>query len=99
MRQLLRFMVLVILALDCLVGCTALTMIGYFNGSGHSTFVMIQGLIGAFLVRIPIVLLLSRWQGVTLFHIGLGGAMATVTTLVLSIIFYLVKGRHIGNSV
>ncbi len=82
-------------ALDCLVGCVALTMIGYFSGSGHSTFVMIQGLIGAFLVRIPVVLLLSRWQDVTLFHIGIGCATATITTLILSTIFYFVKGRNL----
>ena len=29
---------------DMLIGCLVLMMLGYFNGEGHSTFVMLQGL-------------------------------------------------------
>ena len=45
-------------AADVLIGCLVLMMLGCFNGGGHSTFVMLQGLFSAFAVRIPVVLLL-----------------------------------------
>lgn len=78
-------------ALDCLVGSLALTLLGFFNGLGHSTFVMIQGLAGAFIVRIPVVLLISKLNGVGMLHLGIGSATATCVTLLMGIVFYFVK--------
>lgn len=73
-------------AADMLAGCCVLLMLGYFNGSGHSTFVMIQGLFSAFCIRIPAVLLLNRLPGVTLIHLGLGCAAATYSSLIICIV-------------
>lgn len=77
-------------AADMLVGCTVLMMLGYFNGSGHSTFVMFQGLFSAFCIRIPAVLLLSKMANVTLVHLGLGCAAASYSSLIICIVFYMV---------
>lgn len=50
---------------------------------------MIQGVIGAFIVRIPIVYIMSRIEGATLFHIGLATPISSVAQIVLCIIAYL----------
>lgn len=72
-------------AADALVACLLLMITGYFNGQGHSTFSMIQGLIGAFCVRIPIILFISKLASATLFQVGFFGAMATYTQLIICI--------------
>ena len=38
-------------AVDCLFTCFLFCFIGFYNGMGYTTFVMAQGIIGAFLVR------------------------------------------------
>lgn len=80
-------------AADMLVGCKLLMMLGYFNGSGHSTSVMLQGLFSAFCIRIPVALLLGKLADVTLAHLGLGRAAATYSSLILCVIFYVVISR------
>ncbi len=77
-------------AADALVACTLLMITGYFNGQGHSTFSMTQGLIGAFCVRIPIILAISQRPDATLFQVGFFGAMATYTQLIICICFFFV---------
>ncbi len=70
-------------AIDCLFTCFLFCFIGFYNGIGQTTFVMAQGIIGAFLVRIPVVILMSKWEPVTLFHIGLATPCSTVTQIIL----------------
>ncbi|MCD7767062.1 MAG: MATE family efflux transporter, partial [Lachnospiraceae bacterium] len=77
-------------AADALVACLLLMLTGYFNGQGHSTFSMTQGLIGAFCVRIPIILAISKRADATLFQVGLFGAMATYVQLIICICFFFV---------
>ncbi len=77
-------------AADALVACLLLMLTGYFNGQGHSTFSMIQGLIGAFCVRIPIILFISKMASATLFQVGFFGAMATYAQLLICICFFFV---------
>ncbi len=77
-------------AADALVACLLLMITGYFNGQGHSTFSMIQGLIGAFCVRIPVILIISEMAGATLFQVGFFGAMATYAQLMICICFFFV---------
>ena len=61
--------------------------IGYFNGCGNTTFVMIQGLVGAFGVRIPVSWLMSRMQPPSLFRIGLATPCSTVVQICLCAAF------------
>lgn len=85
-------------AADMLVGCTVLMMLGYFNGCGHSTFVMFQGLFSAFCVCIPAVLLLSKLPDVTLAHLGLGCAAASYSSLMICVAFFFVINRKKSKS-
>lgn len=41
-------------AIDTLIVSFLFCYIGYFNGCGKTNFVMVQGIVGAFLVRIPV---------------------------------------------
>ena len=53
-----------------------------FKGTGATIFVMLQGIIGAFGVRLPVSWFVSRQATATLFHIGLATpASATEETL------------------
>ena len=54
-------------AIDCMLVSVMFCMIGYFNGCGRTVFVMLQGIIGAFGVRIPVSFLMSRIEPVSLF--------------------------------
>lgn len=70
-------------AIDCLLTSFLFCFIGYFSGMGRTVFVMLQGLAGAFLVRIPISFFVSRMEGVSLFAIGLATPASTLVQMAL----------------
>ena len=76
-------------AVDCLFTCFLFCFIGFYNGRGNTTFVMIQGLIGAFAVRIPVSLFMCNWEPVSLFHIGLATPCSTVVQILLCVGFLI----------
>lgn len=76
-------------AIDCLLTAVLFCFVGYFNGSGRTIFVMTQGVVGAFCIRIPAAFLLSRLEGATLFHIGLATPVSSVVQILLCIGAYL----------
>lgn len=75
-------------AVDTLLVSFLFCFCGYFNGSGSTTFVMVQGIIGAFLVRIPISYLMSGLKPVSLFRIGLATPVSTAVQILLCIVWY-----------
>lgn len=70
-------------AIDTLLVSFLFCFSGYFNGCGKTTFVMAQGIAGAFLVRIPVSFLMSRIQPVSLFLVGLATPCSTVVQILL----------------
>jgi putative MATE family efflux protein len=75
-------------AIDCLLTCFLFCFIGFFNGMECTRFVMLQGIIGAFAVRVPVSFLMSRLEPVSLFHIGLATPCSTVLQIILCLLFY-----------
>ena len=73
---------------DCLLVCLLFCFMGYFNGCGKTLFVMTQGLIGALAVRMPFSYLMSLRAEPTLFSIGLATPLATVTSIILCILYF-----------
>lgn len=69
--------------IDCLFTSFLFCFLGYFNGCGNTMFVLLQGIAGAFCVRIPFSYFMSRTAGVTLFKIGLATPASTVVQIVL----------------
>lgn len=70
-------------AIDTLLTSILFCFIGYFNGRGNTAFVMVQGIVGAFLVRIPVSLFMSRLEPVSLFRVGLATPCSTLVQIML----------------
>ena len=85
-------------AIDCLLTCFLFCFIGFFNGLGMTRFVMIQGIVGAFLIRIPVAFFMSRQVPVSMFHIGLATPCSTIVQVVLCLIWFRAANRKYGSS-
>ncbi len=70
-------------AIDTLLTAFLFCYIGYFNGTGATIFVMLQGIIGAFGVRLPVSWFVSRQSWATLFYIGLATPASTMLQIIL----------------
>lgn len=77
-------------AIDCILTSFLFCFVGYFNGEGRTLFVMGQGILGAFCIRIPVAYLVSRMAGVSLFHIGLATPASTAVQILLCVGYYVV---------
>lgn len=75
-------------AIDTLFVSFLFCFIGYFNGCGKTTFVMLQGLAGAFCVRIPVSYFMSLSSNPSLFRIGLATPCSTIIQILLCSIFF-----------
>ncbi|MBR0464265.1 MAG: MATE family efflux transporter [Clostridia bacterium] len=80
-------------AIDCLLTCFLFCFIGFFNGLGMTRFVMIQGIVGAFLIRIPVAFLMSRETPVSMFHIGRATPCSTVVQVVMCLVCFSAANR------
>ena len=84
--------------IDCLLTCFLFCFIGFFNGMENTRFVMIQGIVGAFCVRVPVSFLMSRWEPVSLFRIGLATPCSTILQIAFCagfMIFTLRRGKYV----
>jgi len=81
-------------AIDCLLVSFLFCFIGYFSGMGRTVFVMLQGLVGAFLVRIPVSFFVSRIEGASLFAIGLATPASTLVQIALCGIYMYICLRR-----
>lgn len=81
-------------AIDTLLTSFIFCFFGYFNGCGHTTFVMLQGLIGAFGVRIPVSIFMSHLKPTSLFLVGLATPASSFVQLILCMIFFIYVGRR-----
>ena len=70
-------------AIDCLFTAVFFVFIGYYNGLGLTGFVMAQGIISAFGVRVPVSYLMSKRVPVSLFHIGLATPCSSLLQIVM----------------
>lgn len=70
--------------------------LGYFNGMGKTNFVMFQGFIAAFLVRIPVSYFLSRIPNTNMFYIGLAVPVSAGAALLMCLIYYALRQRNLA---
>ncbi len=70
-------------AIDVLMTSFLFPFIGYFNGRGSTGFVMVQGLVGAFCIRIPVSFFMSRLLPVSLFRVGLATPCSSLAQILL----------------
>ena len=75
-------------AIDCILVCPLFNLLGFFNGCGRTTFVMLQGLVQSFAVRLPLAVIFSQLPNTSLFLIGLAYPIASVLGIVLCLIYF-----------
>ena len=81
-------------AIDCLLTSFLFCFIGYFNGTGSTIFVMLQGIIGAFGVRLPVSWIISRQATANLFHIGLATPASSLVQIMLCGVFFIITRKR-----
>lgn len=79
---------------ETLVTAVLFSMVGYFNGSDKTVWVMVQGLVQTLLVRLPMAYIMSIQPNASLTMIGLAAPTSTVVGIVLNVCFFLVLERR-----
>lgn len=82
-------------AIDCMLTPIFFCFIGYYNGIGMTRFVMAQGIISAFLVRVPVSFLMSRRTPVSLFHIGLATPASSALQIIMCLCAMIYVRKHL----
>ena len=82
---------------EAVVTCILFSYLGYFNGHSKSLFVMIQGLLQTFLLRLPVSYLMSIRPDASLTGIGAAAPAATVFGIILCFIYYKWMGRSLDR--
>lgn len=80
-------------SLDCIITCVLFCFMGYFNGCGRTKLVMIQGLIGAFGVRIPLAWIICKTTS-SLFLMGFATPAASIVSCIICFGYYQYLKRH-----
>ena len=80
-------------AIDCLFTAFLFCFMGYFNGCEKTFFVMLQGIVGAFGVRIPVAWFMSKQAGVTLFRLGLATPCSTIVQIAFCVVYFGMQAR------
>ncbi len=80
-------------AIDCVLTAFLFCFIGYFNGCGNTTFVMIQGIIGGICVRLPVSWTMSKIMPASLFRIGLATPISSAVQIILCVGFFVILQR------
>lgn len=86
-------------AIDCLLTCFLFCFVGFYNGIERTRFVMIQGICGAFLVRIPVAFIMQRIGNDSLFLIGLSTPCSTVVQIVMCFWAYVLFRKSISANI
>ncbi len=77
---------------DYLLVPAAFSMMGFFIGTGHTTFSLICNILTAIVIRIPMAYLLSETAGLGLPGVGYAVPLATAATIILCLWFFF-SGR------
>ncbi len=79
---------------ETIVTAVLFSMVGYFNGSGRTLWVMVQGLVQTLLVRLPLAYCMSIQPNASLTKIGLAAPVSTAVGILLNIAFYIYLDRR-----
>lgn len=72
-------------------------MLGFFNGLGKTPFVMIQGLLSAFAVRIPLSYVFRYLPDTNMLMIGIAVPVSAAASLLLCIVYYFIVNRKMRS--
>lgn len=74
-------------SIDCLLVCVVFCLNGFFSGCGRTGFTMVNSLTSTFVVRVPVVWLMSRMPGVTLLQIGMAAPLASALQMIMQLCY------------
>ncbi|MBR1919808.1 MAG: MATE family efflux transporter, partial [Spirochaetales bacterium] len=74
---------------EAIVTSILFSYMGYFNGHSKSLFVMVQGMIQSFAIRLPMAYIMSALPNASLTGIALAGPAATVVGILLCTLYFL----------
>ena len=74
-------------SIDFMLVAIKFNLNGYLNGSGRTNFTMINGILSSILVRIPVAFLMTVVLQKGLVGLGLTAPIASVTSILVSIIY------------
>ena len=80
-------------ASETLATAVLFSMVGYFNGSDKTVWVMVQGLVQTLLVRLPMAYIMSIQPNASLTMIGLAAPTSTAVGVLLNVCFFLYLNR------
>lgn len=75
-------------ALEAIVTAILFSYMGYYNGHSKTLWVMLQGLMQTFLVRLPMAYIMSIQPNASLTLIGLSAPTATIFGIIINTIYY-----------
>lgn len=73
---------------DSLLTCFVFSLNGFFGGCGRTGFALANSVLATFLVRVPVVLIVSLIPDTTIFHIGMATPLASAFQVVVQLIYY-----------
>jgi Na+-driven multidrug efflux pump len=68
---------------------TTFCLLGYFNGTGKTGFMMLEGVFSAFLVRVPLSYYFSRLPDTNLFTIAMAVPIASFASLAACVVYFV----------
>ena len=74
---------------ETIVTAVSFSMIGYFNGTNKTVWVMLQGLVQTLLVRLPFAYVMSIQPNASLTMIGFAAPLSTFVGIILNVVFYI----------
>lgn len=73
-------------SIDVLFTSFLFCFIGFYNGAGRTKFVMLQGIFGAFCVRVPLSFIINHFFPDSIFYLSLATPSSTVVQIILCFI-------------
>jgi putative MATE family efflux protein len=85
-------------SIDVLQTSFMFCFLGFFNGCGKTKFVMMQGIIGAFGIRVPFSFLMSRIAPDSLFKIALATPLSSFVQIMLCLLYFLILNKQVKTA-
>ncbi len=82
-------------SLEPIVTSVLFSMLGYFSGHGKSFFVMIQGFVQSFIVRLPVAYIMTKRFPDNMIYVGFSVPLATIAGILISVIYYIYLTRKL----
>ena len=83
---------------DCTLLAILFCLVGYFNGHGKTVFSLVQGIFGAYAIRLPYAFLARSFPNTNIFLIGLAAPISSLFQIMLCIgMFIYIEKKKKGR--